>query len=169
MTRSATAGQPGFVVDDRELLREGPSYTVDTLASLHAERGDRRLALILGMDAFSGIESWYRWQDIFALAHVVVVHRPGPDVPERGGAARMLAARGATRSEELLAAPHGRILLQPVTQLQVSSSAIRRLVSRGEDPRFLVTDGVRGMILAGGLYDREGPEGKESMEARTRA
>ena len=63
LVRLATAGQPGFVADDRELRRAGPSYMVDTLTSLRAEVGDAPLCLILGTDAFRELLSWRRWRE----------------------------------------------------------------------------------------------------------
>ncbi len=76
MLRRAVAGEPRLVVDDRELRRGGPSYTVDTLAELRAAVGTRPLCLVLGADAFLGLPGWHRWRELFALAHLVVVERP---------------------------------------------------------------------------------------------
>ena len=76
MVRVATAGQHGFVVDDRELQREGPSYSVDTLSQLRTEFPLRPMGLIIGMDAFLGLPKWYHWREILQLAHIVVAHRP---------------------------------------------------------------------------------------------
>src|SRR5436190_14511736 len=76
---------PGIVADGREILRPGPSYTVTTLQALHAEDVTRPLALIIGSDAFAGLASWHRWEQLFTLAHLVVVERPG--VPAWPGAA----------------------------------------------------------------------------------
>jgi nicotinate-nucleotide adenylyltransferase len=84
MVKAATAGQQGFVVDDRELKRVGPSYSVDTLTALRDEFPLRSLALIIGMDAFLGLPKWYQWRDILELAHIVVAHRPGWRAPDMG-------------------------------------------------------------------------------------
>ena len=84
MVRAAVAGQPGFVLDEREVRRSGASYTVDTLEELHAEHPARPLCLVLGMDAFLGLTAWRRWTDILELAHLVVAHRPGWQRPEQG-------------------------------------------------------------------------------------
>lgn len=77
MVRLATMAEPGFTVDDRELRRQGPSYSVDTLASLRGEFPGRSLCLITGMDAFLGLPGWHRWDEILDFAHIVVAHRPG--------------------------------------------------------------------------------------------
>ena len=78
MVRLACAGNPLFVVDDREIRRRGPSYSFDTLSELRAEFGaDQPLCMLLGADAFLGLANWHRWQDLFDLAHFAVAHRPG--------------------------------------------------------------------------------------------
>ncbi|MCK5724204.1 MAG: nicotinate-nucleotide adenylyltransferase, partial [Gammaproteobacteria bacterium] len=76
MVRAAIAGQKGFSVDDREIRREGPSYMVDTLTSLKHDFKTESLCLILGMDAFNGLEQWHQWQQIFELANIAVMKRP---------------------------------------------------------------------------------------------
>lgn len=152
MLVAAVAGKSLLVPDNRELRRPGPSYTVDTLMELRAEHGDRPLCLILGADAFAGLASWHRWREVPGLAHVVVVQRPGHDLPAAGPAGDLLAARRAASPAELVAAPAGRVLLQPVTPLEIAASAIRALVARGGDPAFLVPDAVRDLIRATGCY-----------------
>ena len=77
MVELAIAGNPGLEVDAREVLRQGPSYTIETLEELRAEDPPRALALIVGADAFLGLPAWHRWRELFDLAHVVVVARPG--------------------------------------------------------------------------------------------
>jgi nicotinate-nucleotide adenylyltransferase len=151
MLRQALADQPGFVVDERELNREGPSYTVATLESLRAEGLPRSLALILGMDAFLGLTTWHRWTEILALAHLVVAHRPGWQPPDDGPLGELLARR-RTRDADDLREGAGRVLIHAVTGLDIASSDLRGAVGRGEDIRYLVPDPVRATILRHGCY-----------------
>jgi nicotinate-nucleotide adenylyltransferase len=169
MLVAAVAGKSGLVPDNRELRRAGPSYTVDTLVELRAESGDRPLCLILGADAFAGLASWHRCSEIPALAHLVVVHRPGFELPAHGAVAELLAARRATRPAELAGSPAGRVLLQPVTPLAISASAIRALVARGGDPAFLVPDAVRDIIIQSGCYALAGTAGGAAPPAQAGA
>lgn len=152
MVRAATEGQHGFVVDDRELLRDGPSYSVDTLAALRNEFPLRPIALIIGMDAFLGLPKWYHWQEILQLAHIVVAHRPGWKAPDIGPLGELLAERGTHRIGDLHQARSGHIYILDVTQLEISSTDIRDIVSAGRDPRFLMPDAVRDFIRASGCY-----------------
>jgi nicotinate-nucleotide adenylyltransferase len=152
MLRAAASEQPGFVVDDRELRREGPSYTVTTLRELRAEAPERPLCLIVGMDAFLGLPGWHEWRALLDLAHVVVAHRPGWSAPADGPLGELLAERATDRVEDLHAAPTGRIHVRAVTQLEISSTALRELIVAGHDPRYLLPDAVRAIIRGTGCY-----------------
>ncbi len=146
MLRAAIREEPHFVADGRELERPGPSYTVDTLESLRTDLPDSALCLLLGMDAFLGLPSWHRWERLLELAHVVVAHRPGWHVPETGVLGELIQARRTLRPEDL-ATGAGRIHVEPVTQLEISSTELRAGVRAGMDPRYLVPDAVRRIIL----------------------
>ena len=151
----AIAGQPGLVADDRELKRDGPSYTVDTLATLRTEFPDRSLGLIVGMDAFLGLPDWHRWDEILDQAHIVVAHRPGWKAPDIGVLGALISDRGTHRVDDLHTTTHGRIHIHAVTQLEIASTEIRDLIAAGRDPRFLMPDAVRDEILKLGLYKGE--------------
>ncbi len=84
MLRLAVADVPDYEVDERELQRGGPSYTVETLQSLRNELGDQPLCWVMGLDAFLGLASWYQWRRITELAHIVVTQRPGSQHPTQG-------------------------------------------------------------------------------------
>lgn len=152
MVRAAAEAQHGFVVDDREICRDGPSYSVDTLSDLRAEFPDRSLCLIVGMDAFLSLPKWYQWRQILHLAHVVVAHRPGWQAPGLGPLGELLVDRGTGRVGELHDSLAGSIYIHAVTQLEISSSAIRQFVASGGDPRFLMPDPVRELIDKTGCY-----------------
>ena len=152
MVRVATEGQYGFVVDDRELQRDGPSYSVDTLSALRTEFPLRPIALIIGMDAFLNLPKWYHWREILQLAHIVVAHRPGWRAPDMGPLGELLRDRGTHRVSDLHQAKAGQIYIHDVTQLEISSSDIRDLVNMGRDPRFLLPDAVSDVISKSGCY-----------------
>lgn len=154
MVQAAVAGQPGFTVDDREIRKATPSYSVETLAELRAELPGRSLCLVVGMDAFLGLPKWYQWQRLLDLAHLVVAHRPGWHAPTAGPLGELLVDRGTGSYQDLHAAPAGRILIHAVTQLEISSTDMRALLAAGGDPRFLMPDAVRDLLMADGLYAR---------------
>jgi nicotinate-nucleotide adenylyltransferase len=143
LLRTAIDAEPGFVLDQRELQREGKSYMVDTLESLRSEFRDHSLCLIIGMDAFLGLGNWRQWQRIPELCHLIVTCRPGfiwPDAHSQ--LLQDLPAELAASASELAAQASGRILLQSVTQLDISSSYIRAELAQGRSARFLMPDDV---------------------------
>lgn len=152
MVQAAIAEQSGFRVDTRELEREGTTYTIDTLHSLRKELGGTPLCLLLGTDAFLGLPNWHRPQEILELAHLVVMQRPGETEPHSAPLDRLMEGRHADSAEELKAAPGGRILFQTVTQLEISATEIRKMIQRGNSPRYLLPEPVLEIISRKGLY-----------------
>jgi nicotinate-nucleotide adenylyltransferase len=166
MVRVATEGQQGFVVDDRELQRDGPSYSVDTLTALRSEFPLTPLALMIGMDAFLGLPKWYHWREILQLSHIVVAHRPGWRAPDMGPLGELLTDRGTHRIGDLHQARSGHIYIHDVTQLEISSTEIRELVAAGRDPRYLMPDSVRAVIRESGCYQSAGDDpGKRAQNS----
>jgi nicotinate-nucleotide adenylyltransferase len=153
MVEAAVAGEPGFRVDDRELMRAGRSFSVDTLTSLRAELdGNRPICLLVGGDAFNGFFDWHRPRDILELAHLVVMQRPGAAIQRDPRLRAEVERRRATRRHELEQTAAGRIWFESVTQLDISSTAIRRLFEQGRSPRFLLPDAVIEIARQCGCY-----------------
>jgi len=148
MLQLAVDGEPDLVVDGRELDRPPPSYTADTLAEMRAETSDACLHFIMGADAFAGFDRWHRWREVLELAHLVVTHRPGVSLE----APAVLRDRVTDNADDLVDTPSGRILLQPVTQLDFSATAIRRLAAAGGDLRYTMPAAVRHYIDREKLY-----------------
>lgn len=146
LLRLAVADEPALDIDTRELGREGPSYMVDTLESLRAEKGEKSLCLALGMDALLGLQSWYRWREIAKLCHLVVMQRPGRQWPKQGALADLVSKARTGALRQLHERPAGCIFGVPVTQMAVSSTQIRELLAAGKSPRYLLPDAVLNRI-----------------------
>jgi len=152
LVRAAIEGQSGFVADDRELRREGDSYTVDTLTSLREEFPHQPLCLLLGMDAFNGFADWREPAEILRLAHLIVMHRPGLAGPSDARAKAILEAHRCEDSTALSLRNAGLIHLQTVTQLEISATRIRSLIAAGQSPRYLLPEAVLRLIGESRLY-----------------
>jgi nicotinate-nucleotide adenylyltransferase len=152
MVRLAIADITGFVSDDRELTRGGPSYTVLTLESLRAEFGARPLCLLLGSDAFGEIETWHRWPRLPELAHLVVMQRPGFEWPSAAVPPPWARPRLSQDPRELARAAAGRILFQAVTPQDISATRIRAALARGDPAARFLPPKVLEYIRAQGLY-----------------
>jgi len=154
---------PGLVVDAREINRRGKSYTVDTLGELRGEMPHTPLALLIGADAFRGLPSWHRWSDLFVLAHLIVVPRPGiatgTDLPDV--LAREWNARRSDDPQVLRARLAGSIYLQPVAEQPISSTAIRAALAHGGPESVeiagLLPAAVLAYIEANALYTHSLP------------
>lgn len=142
MLRAALAGQSRLTLDTRELDRSGPSWTIDTLRELRAEQGDRPLVLLLGADAFAGLPSWHHWRELFDLAHIGVLSRPGVDTAWPDALAQEVATRRVHDVSALRVAPAGTLIELAVTPLEISATRIRDLLAAGRDPRFLLPAGL---------------------------
>jgi nicotinate-nucleotide adenylyltransferase len=152
MLRVALAAEPGFVVDERELERPGPSYSVDTLQSLRAEQPDTSLCLLLGMDAFLDLPAWHQWTRLLDLAHIVVAHRPGWQAPYEGTLGKLIRKHRTAAPGDLHESIAGRIHIEPVTQLEVSSTELRRSIRAGIQPKYLLPDSVWRIIVETDCY-----------------
>ena len=144
MVRLAIDGNPLFVLDERETRRAGKSYTFDTLNELRAELGATRpLVLLMGTDAFLGFESWHRWQEIFALAHIAVAHRPGSVLGEMPAVlAREFTQRRTDDAQAVHRAAAGTIIEVPITALDISATALRAMVRARRSARYLLPSAV---------------------------
>ena len=153
MLEAAIGDEPALLADDRELRRQGPSYTVDTLLDLRRELGDIPVCLLLGMDAFATLHTWHRWQQLIELTHIVVAHRSeAHHLPVTGAVRDLFERHKTTDLGDLQRMPAGRIVLQPIPVLDISASRIRALIGSGRDPRYLLSEPVIALINQRHLY-----------------
>lgn len=145
MVRLAIGGNPYFTADDRELKRDGPSYTVDTLRELKRENPTAQLVFLMGADSLADLDRWREPEEICRLAFVAVVARGGLPEPDLSILKRYLPIEPSTRAEEHLV---------HVPEVQISSTQIRALVSDGRSVRYQVTPAVAAYIDAQHVYSK---------------
>lgn len=155
MARLAAAGVERLSVDDRELRRSGPSYSVETLTQLRAAVGAAPLVWILGADAFARLATWRRWRDVLPLAHIAVYARPGSAVRPADAALRAEYARRVCRDRRAWrSTAGGRIVPVSGPQWDISATDIRAKLAQGETVRGLLPDAVLDYIRAQRVYAR---------------
>jgi len=143
MLEAALARQDRLTVDTRELRRDGASYTFDTLRELRSEvASSQPLILLLGADAFAGLPAWHCWIELFELAHIVVLTRPGHAPSWSAELAAEIAPRRARAVAQLRRSPAGMVFELPVTPLEISASAVRTLLAAGREPRWLLPEAL---------------------------
>ena len=156
MVKLATARDAKFDVDDRELRREGPTYTYDTLAEIRKERGpEQPIVFLTGSDAFSTVDTWHRWMEMFDLAHFVVAIRANDEAWQSKGPGafpKEAWPRITLNLRELLSAPSGKIMTFFMTPIAISSTAIRTLAGEGASIRYLTPDPVVEFVRSHNLY-----------------
>ncbi len=150
LLEAALEGIPGLVADGCELDREGPTATVDTLRLLRAQFPAASLCLILGMDAFSRLDTWIEHECIVDLAHIAIARRA--DSASDKLEPRLLRERRTDDAGVLRKHRSGFVLIRDLPVLDISSSRIRALRARGESVRFLVPDRVHDILIKEGLY-----------------
>ncbi len=158
MLRRATAGNPALEIDDLELRRAGPSFTVDTLRALRARHPATELWFLVGADTLPELESWREPARLFELASFAVATRPGYVADLRELLPRALAAPFRDGPRGLVHASGNELRAVPFTPLEISASEIRRRTGRGESIRYLVPDEVREYIAKHRLYRHEPDE-----------
>jgi nicotinate-nucleotide adenylyltransferase len=129
MTRLAASAAPYFVADDREVLRSGPTYTIDTVTDLA-----QKCVLLLGADAVRGVPSWNRADELIELVTFGIVDRPG-------------VARDDIDTKVL-----SKCTWIDMPRIDISSTDIREHVATGHSARFLVPEAVAAYIETNGLY-----------------
>ncbi len=134
MVRLAIAHEPRFVLDDRELRRPGPTYTIDTVRELQAEQPDARLHLLIGQDQYAGLHTWVGWQELLQRVVLAVANRPD--------------AQPAAHPE-VLRLPHHVV---PLPLLEIAATDVRQRVAHGEGIDHLVPPEVARYIDQQGLY-----------------
>ena len=121
----ACADDRRLAPDDTELRRAErrgrPSYTVETLEDLRAGAPDERLVWVIGSDAYRDLETWHRWREVFALADLLVLRRPGAELRLAGA----LETETRQRRVERFTAPAGQVRVLEAPMLEVSASAVR--------------------------------------------
>lgn len=154
MLELAVKNRPGLKIDTRELDRHNqlnnvPSYMVDTLRSLRQELPNQSLLLFIGSDAFNSLTTWHQWRQLFDVAHIVVMTRPGFEIQQLDD---FFKSRLADDKQILAQNRAGKLFFQQITQLDISATAIRQMIAKKQNPGFLLPDAVIEYINEHKLY-----------------
>lgn len=150
MLRLALEEFPDLVLDTRELDRDGPSYTFDTLSDMRRTDPGATWCWIMGSDALQGFTGWHRWRGILELAHLVVAVRPGHRLS--GEAAALLRRHAVRGAGELRRVPAGGIMLLDVEAPDIAATTIRAKLARGEPVEGLTPAPVARWLEQHPLY-----------------
>ena len=158
IVRLAIQKNPDFVLDEREIYRDGVSYSIDTVREFKQEFGEEvRLCFILGADAFIKLPEWNNWKELFNLCHFIVSTRPGytftlikellsKELREE------CSQRWVSNTETLKKETSGLIFIASTTMLDISATSIRAHIAVGRNVRHLVPSVTVNYISENKLY-----------------
>ena len=149
MLQLAVKNRTDFIVDTQELQRAGGSYTFDTLTALRSNYPKVPLLLFIGSDAFNDFTTWFRWKELFNLAHVVVITRPNATLNPLNEFFKTHLTNDKKILKQEVA---GLLFFQQITQLEISATAIRGMITTRKNPCFLLPDAVIDYIYQHQLY-----------------
>ena len=153
MVELAVALEPRLICDARELHRSGKSYMIDSLIELRGELdAESGLCMVMGCDALLGITKWHRWQELLDWAHIVIIARPGWELPRTGEVAHWLTEHRLDDRSELRQRPTGGIVIEELRPLAISATEIRQMLEAGQSARYLLPQSVLDYIQTHQLY-----------------
>ncbi len=139
-------------LDEQELHRTGPSYSIDTLIDLRRAHPEASLCMTVGTDAFLGLNSWHQWEKLIKFTNIVVMHREGWSMPDTGIIADFYQEHALKADNHITAFSCGQITVQSISNLDISGSKIRRMIANHQSPRFLLPEKVLEYIETHQLY-----------------
>tara|TARA_B100000745_G_scaffold66171_1_gene38980 strand:+ start:51 stop:719 length:669 start_codon:yes stop_codon:yes gene_type:complete len=144
-------------IDEKEIVRSGPSYMVDTLDALRHELGaSTPIILAMGTDAFQSLPCWHEWERLLSQCHITVAQRPDYHTGSLPPALESkLNTSKVEQAKQLADLPFGRIYFYPMTPLAISATQIRTLVSQQKSLRFLLPNKVESYIKQHQIYHQE--------------
>lgn len=148
----AIQSMPQFCIDDREIKRDSPSYMIDTVKSLRKDYPRSSLCLLLGSDAFLGLDQWKDWPRLLDYVHIVVGLRASTPFLLNETLTQFLSEKQMDDATDLQQKNHGGIYIQNISQLAISSSDIRSQIAAHLNVRFLLPDSVYDYIQQHQLY-----------------
>jgi nicotinate-nucleotide adenylyltransferase len=152
MLKLAQTEFPALRIDERETRREGPSYMVETLQELRAEFPQNPLLLLIGQDAANLLHTWFHWQQLFSLAHIVILTRPSITIEYRQDVAEQIQRRLHVDPQKLLCSQAGGVLQLEVASIDVSATKIKELIRQGRPLGSMMPAAVIDYINENRLY-----------------
>lgn len=152
MVHLAAGALSGFAVDDRELRRQSPSFTFDTLRQLRAELPDTPLCFLMGMDSLISLPTWHRWRELTDYAHLVVSVRPGWDPCFTDELQAFILAHQLADHRHIHQQLAGGLVMLENVPFAISASELRRQLAEGTLSRHWLPEPVAEYIEQEQIY-----------------
>ncbi|OCQ20454.1 nicotinate (nicotinamide) nucleotide adenylyltransferase [Pseudoalteromonas luteoviolacea] len=152
MLRLAIASNAKFRLDDREIKRVEPSYSVLTLQELRAENPSQPIVFLMGMDSFNSLNKWFQWETITQLCHIVVYRRPGEEYAANATLEAFLKKAQVHTPTALHTHPFGKCYFLTGIPFSAASSDIRKAIKTGQNVEPWLCPNVLNYINKNKLY-----------------
>lgn len=152
MLTLALQNHPSLKIDDSEIQRRGPSYTIDTLEAMRIKFPKTPFCFILGLDAWLGFTNWHRYEEILKYSHLIIATRPQYVLPQSGQLAELLKLHQTTNPLDLQTSLSGKIIFHATSAIDISATEIRQKIARGENPQSWLAPSVYDYIVQHHLY-----------------
>ena len=152
MVNLAIQDKPQLAIDTRELNRDTPSYTVETLKEIRGQYPNTPICFVMGMDSLMNFNSWYQWQSILNYCHLVVCARPGWSGKFNNTVQALLDEHQTTSIAALHQEKSGKIYFQKTVQYNISSTQIRHNIQQQITLQGLLPTPVERYIRDHQLY-----------------
>ena len=140
-------------IDEREIHRKGPSYAIHTAREVLNEFHEDKIVWIMGSDAFSGIDTWFEWEEFIDLVNILVMARPGSIIDPTSKAGILIKDRQTSNLDDF-SQGIGKILIVDIDPVNISSTQVRKNLASGEKVNDLILDDVSDYIDSGKLYTK---------------
>lgn len=150
MLEIALDEHPEFIIDERELKRESPSYMIETLVSLRADFEEQPLYLIVGADAFNQLPDWHQWEKLLDFCHIIIINRADNSLSRDPRLIQLLQTQQVTDPKQLERSLAGHILIVNIEPIAISSTELREDIKK--DMSSLLPKGVWEYIQRHTLY-----------------
>lgn len=148
----ASSGANNFIPDDIEIRKEGISYTYETIKTIKKEAKEEDLCLIIGLDVFLNIETWYNYIAILEIANIIVINRPDSDLKKIEKMNFEIVNRITNNKIDFLKNEKKQIFFHQISSINISSTKIRSMIKRGDDPVGLIPGSIMSYIKRNKLY-----------------
>jgi nicotinate-nucleotide adenylyltransferase len=145
---------PIFFPDEREIKRDKPSYSIDTLRELRQLQPNTPLCFFIGMDSLLSLPSWHHWQELFELCHFVVCQRGGHTPQFSPQITQLLKERQVTSPGEIQKSLAGKIVMADTNTVTISSTELRARLAEQQSVDKLIPAPVLNYIQQHGLYTK---------------
>ena len=141
-----------FIADDIEIRKEGVSYTYETIQNLKNTLKNEDICLIMGLDVFLDIETWYNYKIMMEEVNIIVVNRPDFNIKSTKNIDSSILGNIVKNKEIFVASKKGCIFFYETPSICISSTSIRSIIGKGENPSGMIPGSIMSYIKRNKLY-----------------